>query len=329
MKAVFYKFRPILKETVWGGRRIAHMKRIADVSDPIGESWEISGLPDAETICANKGEEEGLTMHELIDRHGDELLGKGMTAIYGNTFPLLIKFIDAASDLSIQVHPDDATARRHGHDRGKTETWYVVKAEPGSKLLAGFRKDMTSESYNQSLANGTLHHDIVEYTATPGDCYDIPAGCIHAICSGTFIIEVQQTSNVTYRVFDYNRPDLYGQLRRLHTKEALECLDLREDQRRKVSGRKLDNGITELVKNHYFQTRLLTTSTRIDFAHPAASTFHILVCFEGEAEITSPMTDTPTLITEGESILIPAIITEYTITAKSGDTKLIEASLPV
>ena len=204
-----YKFQPILKSTIWGGEKIVPYKHIASDQKQVGESWELSGVKGNESVVAG-GPEAGTTLPGLIARHGAALLGKANAARFGQEFPLLIKFIDARQDLSIQVHPNDALAWERHKSKGKTEMWYVVDADKGARLRSGFAKQVTPAQYEASVADNTITDLLAEYEIHPGDLFFLPAGRVHSIGAGAFIAEIQQTSDITYRIYDFNRKDADG-----------------------------------------------------------------------------------------------------------------------
>ena len=210
-----YKFQPILKSTIWGGEKIVPYKHIASDQKQVGESWELSGVKGNESVVAG-GPEAGTTLPGLIARHGAALLGKANAARFGQEFPLLIKFIDARQDLSIQVHPNDALAWERHKSKGKTEMWYVVDADKGARLRSGFAKQVTPAQYEASVADNTITDLLAEYEIHPGDLFFLPAGRVHSIGAGAFIAEIQQTSDITYRIYDFNRKDADGNTRELH-----------------------------------------------------------------------------------------------------------------
>ena len=200
------KFEPLLKQTIWGGNKIIPFKQLDQQLDQVGESWEISGVQGNETIV-KEGQYKGMKLNELVARLGEKLVGRDNYERFGNEFPLLIKFIDAQRDLSIQVHPDDETAHRQGKSRGKTEMWYVLPSEPEAQLFSGLKQQITPEQYAQMVADDTITEALSQYHVQEGDVFFIPAGRIHAIGAGCFVAEIQQTSDVTYRIYDYNRRD--------------------------------------------------------------------------------------------------------------------------
>ena len=219
-----YKFKPILKSMLWGGDKIIPYKGIVSDAKSVGESWEISGVKENESVVA-EGPDAGMLLPELIKRDGAALLGKANLERFGEEFPLLIKFIDARQDLSIQVHPNDEQAWERHQSKGKTEMWYVVDADPGSSLRSGFAKQVTPEEYEASIADNTITDLLAEYDIKAGDLFFLPAGRIHSIGAGAFIAEIQQTSNITYRIYDFNRVDANGNPRELHTEQSKAVID--------------------------------------------------------------------------------------------------------
>ena len=213
------KFNPVLKQTLWGGDKIIPFKRLDCSMEQVGESWEISGVEGSETTVSD-GPYKGMTLTEIVREMKGKLVGEDNYRRFGNTFPLLVKFLDARRDLSIQVHPDDDYAVAHGMKNGKTEMWYMLKSEPGASLLSGLKYRITPEEYTAMIADGTICNVIDRYEVSEGDCFFIPAGRIHSTGAGCFWTEIQQTSDATYRIYDYNRKDKDGNYRQLHTKEG-------------------------------------------------------------------------------------------------------------
>lgn len=218
------KFKPLLKSTIWGGNKIIAFKHLDIQQEKVGESWEVSGVPGNESVVSD-GELAGKTLNEVVALMKEQLLGEDNYKRFGNEFPLLIKFIDANSDLSIQVHPNDEIAHKQGKERSKTEMWYALPCESDAKLYNGLKQQITPEQYKEMVANDTITDALAQYTVKEDDCFFIPAGRIHAIGTGCFVAEIQQTSDVTYRIYDFKRKDKDGNYRELHTKEAAECID--------------------------------------------------------------------------------------------------------
>lgn len=220
------RFAPYYKPVIWGGKAIGRLKGVPMVVDNIGESWEISGVPGHESVVA-EGPLKGLNIAELMERYGADFVGRIPAERFGSTFPLLIKLIDAQRDLSVQVHPDDRLAAERHNSPGKTEMWYVVDALPGSHIYSGLSAPLTREEYPACAADGSIMQRIGAHEAATGQFYFIPAGTLHAIGAGTLIAEVQQTSDITYRVYDYGRLDTDGKPRQLHTELAADAIDYR------------------------------------------------------------------------------------------------------
>ena len=217
-------FKPIFKEIIWGGTDILPYKGISSDSRKIGESWELSHVDENFSIVAN-GEQAGKTIDELIKEYGARLLGTKVITQFGNIFPLLIKFIDAQDKLSIQVHPDDKLAKERHNSFGKTEMWYVVNAAPDAILYSGFSQQIDADEYVSRIKDNSITDVLKKYNVKTGDVFFLPAGRVHAIGSGCFIAEIQQTSNITYRIYDYNRKDANGNERELHTELAKDAID--------------------------------------------------------------------------------------------------------
>ena len=204
-----YKFNSVLKPVLWGGDRLVAFKRLPAQCEPIGESWELSAMPGRESVVA-QGEDQGLTLTGLVRRYGADLVGRDVYRRYGDRFPLLIKLIDARRDLSVQVHPGDEMAMRCHGCMGKNEMWYILEAEAGAIIRTGFNRRLTQAEFDRRMADGTLLEAVNAVESRPGDTFYIPAGQIHTIGAGNLLVEIQQSSDVTYRVWDYNRRDADG-----------------------------------------------------------------------------------------------------------------------
>ena len=214
------KFEPLLMQTLWGGEKIIPFKKLNSNLTQVGESWEISGVKGNETIVS-EGEFKGKKLNELVEELKGKLVGEANYERFGNDFPLLIKFIDARQELSIQVHPTDELAQKRGKLRGKTEMWYIMNSDENARLRAGMKAKITPEQYKEMVENDTITDAIAEYQVKEGDCFFLPAGRIHSIGTGCFLAEIQQTSDVTYRIYDFKRKDKDGNYRELHTEEAM------------------------------------------------------------------------------------------------------------
>lgn len=311
-----YKFQPILKSLIWGGEKIAPYKGIATDQQNIGESWELSGVADNESVVA-EGPEAGTKLPELIARHGAQLLGKANYERFGQEFPLLVKFIDARQDLSIQVHPNDELAWERHRSKGKTEMWYVVAADEGARLRSGFSTEVTPAQYEASVADNTITDLLAEYEIHPGDVFFLPAGRVHSIGAGAFIAEIQQTSNITYRIYDFNRRDAQGNTRELHTDQAKGAIDytVLPDYRTRYEA--AQDRRVELVACPYFTTSLLdlTGPKTLDLAD--LDSFVVAICIEGGGTIADD-SGAKTAVRQGETVLIPASARSLTFTPDGG-----------
>ena len=299
-----FKFEPLLKQTIWGGNKIVAFKHIQSDMENVGESWEVSGVPGDESVVAN-GECKGKTLNEVLAEMKQKLVGEENYKRFGDRFPLLIKFIDARQDLSIQVHPDDDTAHRQGKAMGKTEMWYVMDSDEDASLKVGLKKKITPEEYARMVEDDTICDALGNYKVKSGDCFFIPAGRIHAICSGSFIAEIQQTSDVTYRIYDYKRKDKNGNYRELHTKEAAEAIDytVLDDYRTEYTPVK--NEATQLVSCPLFTTAVYDLTEPMTLDYSELDSFVILIALKGEGSILTSSGNSYSF-REGESILLPA-----------------------
>ncbi len=316
---MIFKFRPLLKQTLWGGNRIIPFKNInADVKN-IGETWDISGLKDAETKVSN-GPFRGRSINTLLSGMKEKLIGEANYRRFGNTFPLLIKFIDARQDLSIQVHPDDDMAIRHGNECGKNEMWYVMESTPGATIYAGLKHPITPEEYKERVANDTITEVIASYPAREGDIYFIPAGRIHSIGAGCFVAEIQQTCDITYRIYDYKRRDKDGNYRTLHTEKAAEAIDytVYDEYRAPYESRK--NEGVNVVSCPYFDTAIYDLDEPMTLDYSELDSFVILIVVAGEGELTDNEGNTTTLHC-GETVLLSATTEWVTI---EGNIKFLE-----
>ncbi len=305
-------FKPILKSVIWGGSDICPFKGITPVQNGIGESWELSHVGGDFSVVDN-GVLEGKNLDELIQAYGAELLGKKVMEQFGTTFPLLIKFIDARDDLSIQVHPDDELAKARHNSFGKTEMWYVIKAAKDAKLFSGFSEQINPEEYVKRVENNTITDVLKQYDVHPGDVFFLPAGRVHAIGSGCFIAEIQQTSNITYRIYDYDRKGPDGKGRELHTELAKDAIDytVLPDYRTHYEA-KADE-VVSLADCKYFTTNLLELDEPMARDFAKLDSFVVYICMEGSAKITDN-NGYEVEVHQGQTILLPATITGVTIT---------------
>ena len=315
-------FKPILKKIIWGGSDICPFKGITPVQEGIGESWELSHVEGNYSVVDN-GALEGKTLDELIRTYGKQLLGEKVVEQFGSIFPLLIKFIDARDNLSIQVHPDDELAKKRHNSMGKTEMWYVVDADKGAKLRSGFSEQITPKEYKERVLNNTITDVLQEYEIHPGDVFFLPAGRVHSIGAGSFIAEIQQTSDITYRIYDFNRKDANGKTRELHTDLAREAInyEVLDDYRTKYEP--LKDEPVELVACPYFTTSLYDMTEEISCDYSELDSFVIFICMEG-ACVMKDNEGNELTVNAGESILLPATTQDVTITPVGGNVKLLE-----
>ena len=315
------KFQPILKSIIWGGEEISRFKHLKNEMQGIGESWEVSAVEDNVSIVEN-GDLAGTPLDVLINKAKEKLVGKKVYDKFEDKFPLLIKFIDAQDDLSIQVHPDDKLAQERHNSFGKTEMWYIVKAAPEAFIYSGFKEKITPEQYVERVANNTFTDTLQKHYVKEGDVFFIPAGRVHAIASGCFVAEIQQTSNITYRIYDYNRKDASGNSRELHTELAKDAIDYTVYDSYKTDYKSVPNSTNELVSCEYFTTNLLEIDKAFKQNISDIDSFMIYMCLEGNCELKDNKQNTIN-ISQGETILIPADTQEITITPNT-NTKLLQ-----
>lgn len=311
------KFNPIYKDKIWGGQKLKTiLKKDFGRLPNCGESWEISGVKGNESIVSS-GALSGKNLPDLINTYKGRLVGENIYKKYGKEFPLLIKFLDANEDLSIQVHPDDEVAKKRHNSFGKTEMWYVFQADEGAKLITGFNKTIDKQEYLSHLKNGKLSEILNQEEVSAGDVFYIPAGRVHTIGKGICIAEIQQTSDVTYRIYDFDRTDDKGIKRELHTEEALDVLDFsyRSDYRTTYSEK--INIPVNLVSCPYFNTNKLILKDTIERDYSKVDSFVIYICYEGSFTITHNKSEAVKVKT-GETILIPAELKHLKLSTDEG-----------
>ncbi len=322
MKLYPLKFTPILKERLWGGSKLKEVLDKPIENNATGESWELSGVCGDISSVSN-GELVGMSLQTLINDFPEELLGLSVVKRFGKEFPILIKFIDAKQDLSIQLHPNDELAKERHNSFGKTEMWYVMDADKDAKLIVGFNKDVTKEEYTNSLQNDKLLELLNYETVNEGDTFFINTGKIHAIGAGVLLAEIQQTSDVTYRVFDFNRKDKEGNLRELHTEMALDAMDYSKKDDYKVDYRLEKDKPSQMVDCPYFKTNIIEITNDLFQDVSNRDSFTIYMCVGGEAVVKTD--DGEAHIKKGETVLVPA--QSPTITLQSKGAKLLEVSI--
>ncbi len=333
-------FEPNLHTVIWGGDTITKWKGLPANEKPIGESWEVSAVPSSVNIISN-GEYRGKDLVAFIDSNPEEILGSHVARQYHNQLPLLVKFIDARRDLSIQVHPNDEMAQRLHHKRGKSEMWYVLDAAPGSFLYAGFAKSLVSNgngdvganretvinAYRRRVADGTIVDMLAKHEVKAGDVFYLPAGRVHAICGGILLAEIQQSSDVTYRIYDYNRLDMDGKPRELHTELAAEALDFSVEEGFRTQYNYEPERPNVLVDNASFTVRITETTSPYHFNLLEEDSFVIVMCLKGDCRIVVHGATEAVQLKEGYSAFIPAAVANYKIIPdnKDGFTKVLDA----
>lgn len=305
-------FQPIFKERIWGGSKLSELLNKKLPGNHIGESWELSAVDENVSKVAN-GALKGKTLLELIESYPEDLLGSEAYKRFVNTFPLLFKFLDAQEDLSIQVHPNDIMAKKHHGGLGKTEMWYVLDAEPGAELIVGFKNETTTEEYLHALEHGSIVSLLQSYSVQRGDVFFLETGTVHAIGKGTVIAEIQQTSDLTYRIFDYNRKDANGQQRELHTDLAMEAIYFGV-RNPKIEYQLTTNSLQEVVNSPFFKTSVL----KLDGFFSLKSiipVFHVLMCVEGNVTVVS--NSESFCFEKGDTVLLPAVLNNVTLEGKA------------
>lgn len=297
------KFRPIFKQTIWGGNKLRDYLHKTLAPENTGESWELSAVKGNVSVAKN-GPLAGKDLDFLCKHFGPELLGEKVCARTGNDFPLLFKFIDAAKDLSVQVHPNDELARSRHNSFGKTEMWYVLQADKGARLMSGFSEETDKAEYPELVQSGEIIDRLGSYEVTAGDCFFIPAGRIHAIGAGLVVAEVQQTSDITYRIYDYHRKGPDGKERQLHTDLALDAVDfaVQSDARTHYIAR-LNQAVTA-VQCPFFTVNVLELQGTVQRNLQEQKSFVVYMCAKGQAELECAGHKLP--LQTGETILIPA-----------------------
>ena len=319
-----FLFEPNLHTVVWGGNQLRPYKGLEPTDEPIGESWEVSAVPTSTSIISN-GEWSGRDLTSVIDEHPEEILGKAVSEKYDDKLPLLVKFIDAKRDLSIQVHPNDEMAQREHGKMGKSEMWYIIKADEGAHLYAGFKQSITPNEYQHRIADGSITEVLADHPVKSGDVFYLPAGRVHAICGGILLAEVQQSSDVTYRIFDYNRPGMDGKPRELHTELAAKALDYHVEQNYRTEYAETDNRAVQIIDSPYFDVRIMEIDAPFHRNLLKYDSFIITMCMEGDCKVKIRSTGDEITLQEGNSTLIPAVIADYDVIPLHGKTRLLDA----
>ena len=312
MKLYPLQFEPILKERIWGGTKLNTFLNKPITSNITGESWEISTVENDVSVVAN-GSLKGKSLNELINEFPEAVLGTKVYAQFGKQFPLLFKYIDAREDLSIQLHPNDELAKKRHNSFGKTEMWYVMQADTDARLIVGFKEKSSPEEYIKNLNNKTLLTILDSKKVKQGDVFMLDTGTIHAIGAGIVIAEIQQTSDITYRVYDFDRVDANGKTRELHIDLALEALNYEKIQAQRFYS-KTENIANEIVNCNYFTTSFIPLDGNIEL-HKNQTSFTVYMCVEGDFKLT--FDNESFSYKKGDTVLIPAAITDFQLSGKA------------
>ncbi len=324
---MFYplKFQPILKEKIWGGKKIKTILHKTSVSDNIGESWELSGLQNNVSIVS-EGRFKEVTLNKLISEYKELLLGKSIYNKFGNRFPLLIKFIDASDDLSVQVHPDDKTARKLYGQNGKNELWYILESEKDAELIVGLKKTITLESFKEAIKNHTLTDKLNSEKVKRGDVFYIPSGRIHAIKKGVMLTEIQQPSDITYRIYDWDRKGLDGNYRELHIDEACKVADLKAKTYYKSEYEHAENEFVTCEANQNFTVNILNFNKEIRKNYSETDSFIVFICTKGAFRLLYSEKEVRVIF--GETVLLPAVLKNITLIPET-ESELLEVYIEV
>jgi len=316
-------FTPICKDKIWGGNKLHELLNKNYPGLPnCGESWEVSGIQDEISVVSN-GFLKGNNLEELIEVYMGDLVGEKVYEKFGIEFPLLVKFIDANDNLSIQVHPNDELSLERHDAFGKTEMWYVVQADPGAKLITGFNRKIDKEGYLKYFKNGQLEEILNYEEVKAGDVFFIPAGRVHAIGKGIVVAEIQQTSDVTYRIYDFNRVDDQGNPRELHTDLAVDAIEYSYETNYRTAYQPTKDVPVELADCKYFTTNFLQLTTTVERDFTVLDTFVIYSCLEGKYNLS--WEDQSVVVEKGETLLVPALINNFVLSAVNGvEAKLLE-----
>ncbi|HTX89441.1 MAG TPA: type I phosphomannose isomerase catalytic subunit [Bacteroidales bacterium] len=319
------KFKPVFKDKIWGGQKIR--TRLGLDFSPLpncGEAWILSGVEGSQTTVSN-GFLEGNELNELVEVYMDDLVGEKVFARHRNTFPILVKFIDSSDYLSIQVHPDDELAARRNLGNGKSEMWYILDADKDAELITGFSREVSQKTYLDHLKANSLKEILNVEKVSAGDVFYIPSGRVHALGPGILLAEIQQTSDTTYRIYDWGRRDEKGNSRELHTDLALEAIDFRVPPSYRTRYSKGDNKTSGLVTSPHFITNLITFSQPVNKDYSLLDSFVLYICVEGAAKVSYD-SGSETL-SRGEAMLLPAMLEEFLLIPEA-ECKILEVFIP-
>ncbi|TVZ52283.1 type I phosphomannose isomerase catalytic subunit [Dokdonia sp. Hel_I_53] len=316
-------FEPIFKYRIWGGNKLRTTLHKECSEDQIGESWEISDVKGSKTVVAH-GHLKGKTLTDLIAIYGPKLLGHSVMSRFGDQFPLLVKCIDAKTPLSIQVHPTNEVAKKRHNGVGKNEMWYIMQADPFAEIVIGFNHNTDKQSFNNQLKRGTIENSLHKEKVSAGDLFYIPAGRVHAIGAGVLLAEIQQTSNITYRIYDYDRVDKKtGKKRELHNELAEDVIDYTSKESYKTSYTLEENKRTDAIHTPFFTTNIISLTSEVELDYSDTDSFVILMCVEGSVNVI--YNKSIFHLATGYAILLPAMLTSVTV--ESSNAKLLEVTI--
>ncbi len=310
------KFRPIIKEKIWGGKKLREVLNKDSEGENLGESWEISGVPEAVSVVEN-GPLQGNSLNRIIVDYKDEFLGEKIYKEFGAEFPLLIKFIDAKTELSVQLHPNDELARQRHNSFGKTEMWYIMQADEGAEINVGFKETISKADYIKQLEEGKITEVLNFEKVKKGDSFFINTGKVHAIGAGVLLAEIQQTSDITYRIYDWDRKDADGNSRELHTALAIDAIDFEKKDDFKLKYSSEENQSSNIAQCEYFTTNFLPVKGKVEKDYSKTDSFVIYMCVSGTAQVEVNGNSEP--IAQGQTILIPAINKSVNITSENAE----------
>jgi len=316
------RFKPIYQYRLWGGNKLKEILGKNDAPDMTGESWEISGIPD-NTSVVKEGFLEGNDLQELIEVYMGDLVGDSVYERHGTDFPLLFKLIDAHDVLSVQVHPDDKLAAERHQAFGKTEMWHVIQSDPGSVIYSGFNRATNRDEFMQHVAEKRIAELLNAEPANPGDTFFIPAGRVHATGAGILFAEIQQTSDLTYRIFDWNRLEKNGRPRTLHTDLAVDAIDFNHYSNYRTPSNPVLNRSTELVKCPYFTTNMIWMNRPVERDYMDIDSFVVYMCLEGSF-LLNYGGEIPLLLKKGKTVLLPALFKDVVLEPRE-ESRVLEA----
>lgn len=310
------RFTPILKEKIWGGNKLKELLNKDSNQENIGESWEISGVKTDISVVEN-GELKGTSLNDLLSKYKEAILGKKVYEAFGAEFPLLIKFIDAKTELSVQLHPNDEIAKQRHDSFGKTEMWYIMQADDNAEINVGFKKSISKEEYIKHLEAGKITDLLNFEKVKKGDSVFINTGKVHAIGAGVLLAEIQQTSDITYRIYDWDRKDAQGNSRELHTALAIDAIDFERKEDYKLEYDSVENQSSNIARCEYFTTNFLPVRGELEKDYSQTDSFVIYMCVSGKAEVE--VNGTSEILDQGQTLLLPACNNKVNISADKAE----------